>query len=193
MISYHGRATPAKPPTWGCPLLGLAGLSEMGGVSWAHPRDPEAPIHRSRLRYASHSSPQPQAAVKLHGVFSPGRGCLDCSPGLWIRRAGGWDRGALVNPFMHVGTYPTRHLATLRESQLPPPFGRASPRFVPGASPPPTGQDSRAVLRLTPWPPAMFLLNSRDPLVTATRGLHTRGHPFYRRYGANYPEFPSRP
>ncbi len=45
--------------------------------------------------------------------------------GLWIRRAGGWDCGALVGPFMHAGTYPARHLATLRESQLLPPFGGA--------------------------------------------------------------------
>ena len=42
--------------------------------------------------------------------------------GPWIRRAGGWDSGALVGPFMHAGTYPARHLATLRESQLLPPF-----------------------------------------------------------------------
>ena len=33
----------------------------------------------------------------------------------------------------------------------------------------------------------MFLLNSRAPLVTATRGLHDPGHPLYRRYGASLP------
>ena len=31
----------------------------------------------------------------------------------WVRRVAGGDSGALVDPFMHVGTYPTRHLATL--------------------------------------------------------------------------------
>jgi hypothetical protein len=31
----------------------------------------------------------------------------------WVHRVGGGDSGALVDPFMHVGTYPTRHLATL--------------------------------------------------------------------------------
>ena len=34
----------------------------------------------------------------------------------------GQDRGRLVNPFMRVTKYMTRHLATLRESQLLSPF-----------------------------------------------------------------------
>ena len=53
----------------------------MGGVSWAHPHPPEGVFHRSRLRYAPAATPQRQAAVKLHGVFSPHRGYLDCAPG----------------------------------------------------------------------------------------------------------------
>ena len=43
-------------------------------------------------------------------------------PVMWLHRAAGGDSGALVVPFMHVGTYPTRHLATLRESELLPAF-----------------------------------------------------------------------
>jgi hypothetical protein len=39
---------------------------------------------------------------------------------MWLHRVVGGDSGALVVPFMHVGTYPTRHLATLRESELLP-------------------------------------------------------------------------
>ncbi len=39
---------------------------------------------------------------------------------MWVRRIADGDSGALVVPFMHVGTYPTRHLATLRESELLP-------------------------------------------------------------------------
>jgi hypothetical protein len=31
----------------------------------------------------------------------------------WVHRVLRGDSGALVDPFMHVGTYPTRHLATL--------------------------------------------------------------------------------
>ena len=40
----------------------------------------------------------------------------------WVHRVLSGDSGALVDPFMHVGTYPTRHLATLRESELLPAF-----------------------------------------------------------------------
>ena len=39
---------------------------------------------------------------------------------MWLHRVVGGDSGALVVPFMRVGTYPTRHLATLRESELLP-------------------------------------------------------------------------
>ncbi len=39
---------------------------------------------------------------------------------MWLHRVADGDSGALVDPFMHVGTYPTRHLATLRESELLP-------------------------------------------------------------------------
>ena len=41
---------------------------------------------------------------------------------MWFHRVLRGDSGALVDPFMHVGTYPTRHLATLRESELLPAF-----------------------------------------------------------------------
>ena len=41
---------------------------------------------------------------------------------MWLHRVVGGDSGALVVPFMRVGTYPTRHLATLRESELLPAF-----------------------------------------------------------------------
>ena len=40
----------------------------------------------------------------------------------WVHRVPGGDSGALVDPFVRVGTYPTRHLATLRESELLPAF-----------------------------------------------------------------------
>ena len=39
---------------------------------------------------------------------------------MWLHRVVGGDSGALVVPFMRVGTYPTRHFATLRESELLP-------------------------------------------------------------------------
>ena len=41
---------------------------------------------------------------------------------MWVHQVGYRDSGALVVSFVHVGTYPTRHLATLRESELLPAF-----------------------------------------------------------------------
>ncbi len=46
---------------------------------------------------------------------------------LRVHRVPGWDSGDLVDPFMRAGTYPARHLATLRESELLPAFSGASP------------------------------------------------------------------
>jgi len=40
----------------------------------------------------------------------------------WVHRVLGGDSGVLVDPFMHVVTYTTRPLATLRESELLPSF-----------------------------------------------------------------------
>ena len=46
-------------------------------------------------------------------------------PWLWFHQAVGRDSRNLVNPFMRVTNQMTRHLATLRESQLLPPLTRA--------------------------------------------------------------------
>ena len=42
----------------------------------------------------------------------------------------GQDSGHLVNPFMRVTKYMTRHLVTFRGSQLPPPFTRTCLFFI---------------------------------------------------------------
>ena len=81
----------------------------------------------SHLRSADRATSQRQAAVKLHGVFLSRWGSLDCSSSLWVHRVLGGDSGALVDPFKHVVTYTTRHLATLRESELLPSFSGPSP------------------------------------------------------------------
>lgn len=47
-------------------------------------------------------------------------------PWLWFRQIVHRDSGILVHPFMRVTNQMTRHLATLRESQLLPPLTRAS-------------------------------------------------------------------
>src|SRR3970282_2156999 len=56
------------------------------------------------------------------GLLSPTEVCGLFVHIMWLHRVVGGDSGALVVPFMHVGTYPTRHLATLRESELLPAF-----------------------------------------------------------------------
>ena len=73
-----------------------------------------------QLRSANIAASQQQAAVKLHRVFSSRWRLMDCSSTLWVHRVADGDSGALVDPFMRVGTHPTRHLATLRESELLP-------------------------------------------------------------------------
>ena len=47
-----------------------------------------------------------------------------------VSRDSGQDSGYVVNPFMRVTKYMTRHLATLRESQLLPPFTGACLFFI---------------------------------------------------------------
>lgn len=137
-----------------------------------------------------------RSRVSTPGCCEAPRGLL-APPGLpglctWLRvqRVPGWDSGDLVDPFMRAGTYPARHLATLRESELLPAFGGASPGCT-RVSRTASGQDSAPVLTLSGSRGPMFLLNSRVPLVTATcgpRGMpQDRRHPFSRSYGANLP------
>jgi hypothetical protein len=76
----------------------------------------------SHIRSAKATASQQQTAVKLHGVFLFHWKSLDCSSSRWVHRGLSGDSGVLVDPFMHVVTYTTRHLATLRESELLPSF-----------------------------------------------------------------------
>lgn len=94
---------------------------------WPLPAPRRGRLIGSHLRYAPAPPRQPQAAVKLHGVFSPCGGLPDCAPAPGVHGAPGQDSGDLVDPFMRAGTYPARHLATLRESELLPAFSGASP------------------------------------------------------------------
>jgi hypothetical protein len=172
LISFQGGAAPAQ--TAHLPLFQRHRAGERCRQRWPvlHGRLPPPPERRgidgSRLRSAPPSTPQRQAAVKLHRVFFPRWESVDCSPtlrGFTGLQAG--DSGALVDPFMHVGTYPTRHLATLRESELLPAFTGPYTGWT-RLSGTRTGQDSIAVQNLSVWRLPMFLLNSQDPLVTAT-------------------------
>ena len=89
----------------------------------APPSTPEeVDIDGSHLRSVPAITIQRQVAVKLHGDFSPRWEILDCSSKLWVHWVQGGDSGDVVDLFMHVVTYTTRHLATLRESELLPAF-----------------------------------------------------------------------
>jgi hypothetical protein len=91
------------------------------------PRPRKGGFDASHLRYAPAPEGQRQAAVKLHRDFSPYGETRDCAPAQGVPGAPGRDSGDLVDPFMRAGTYPARHLATLRESELLPAFSGASP------------------------------------------------------------------
>ena len=100
------------------------------------------------------------------------------------------DSGAVVTPFMQVGTYPTRNFATLGPSELRPPFtGPSIESFLwllirdqhqgyPSLLVTSTGQASDPIHDITILLSPVFLINSRHPLFCAT--------PFDR--GPPYPE-----
>jgi hypothetical protein len=225
LISFQGGAAPAKLPTCRC------------SSATAPVRDAD----RGGRCYMV-ASPRPRRggdrrlpATLCTPVHTPATGCSKAPQGLlsplgvrglfahvtWVHGAPGGDSGALVDPFMHVGTlggarrtvsdavgvqlikfgwrtanlqnsyifdtiscyltffinppafgghrgpYPTRHLATLRESELLPAFTGPYTGWT-RLSGTRTGQDSIAVQNLSVWRLPMFLLNSQDPLVTAT-------------------------
>ena len=70
--------------------------------------------------------PTPGCCKAPQGLLAP-PGLPGLCTRLRVHRAAGRDSGGLVDPFMRAGTYPARHLATLRESELLPAFGGASP------------------------------------------------------------------
>jgi hypothetical protein len=171
LISFQGGAAPAKLPTCRC------------SSATAPVRDADR-----GCRCYMVASPRPRRggdrrlpATLCTPVHTPATGCSKAPQGLlsplgvrglfahvtWVHGAPGGDSGALVDPFMHVGTYPTRHLATLRESELLPAFTGPYTGWT-RLSGTRTGQDSIAVQNLSVWRLPMFLLNSQDPLVTAT-------------------------
>ncbi|CAL6111011.1 Conserved_hypothetical protein [Hexamita inflata] len=74
---------------------------------------PPSPFYNSKLESSS------------TGSSCPAEGYTRPFPSLWFREDTTRDSKNLINPFMHVQNYWTRHLATLKESQLLPPFTRA--------------------------------------------------------------------
>ena len=93
----------------------------MAGVTLLPPSAPEDRLRRLPATLCIHNHIATTGCSKApQGLLSPTevRGLF--VPVMWLHRVVGRDSGALVVPFMHVGTYPTRHLATLRESELLP-------------------------------------------------------------------------
>ncbi len=75
------------------------------------------------------------------GLLAPPSGVPGLCTRRWVRRAPpGRDSGDLVDPFMHAGTYPARHLATLRGSELPPRPSAALRPVGPGFHVPPVAR-----------------------------------------------------
>ena len=78
----------------------------------------KAPTYSTPPKPFSHC----QIRVKLNRVFFPHPSPF---PWLWFRWTAERDSGNLINPFMRITNWMTRHLATLREPWLLPPFSRA--------------------------------------------------------------------
>jgi len=96
---------------------------------------------RSHLSCAGGCRGHCRAAVKVHGVLPSSRGCSASSRSLQFHGIPSGDSGAVVTPFVQVGTYPTRNFATLGPLELRPPFtgpaipGEASGRNRPARNP----------------------------------------------------------
>ena len=93
----------------------------MAGVTTAPPPTPEGWLRRLPATLCIRNHTAATGCSKApQGLLSPTEVCGLFVHVMWLHRVVGGDSGALVVPFMHVGTYPTRHLATLRESELLP-------------------------------------------------------------------------
>lgn len=111
-----------------------------------------------------------QAAVKLPGSSLPARACQTVRWHTCFQSEGGRDSGtALIHSCRP--TINGRGYATLRRSQLPPLLTRAYRDYRSNPiSPTGTEQDSETVHTVSGLRFPMFLLNSRDPLVSARQG-----------------------
>ncbi|KAI3642087.1 hypothetical protein MP228_011642 [Amoeboaphelidium protococcarum] len=119
-------------------------------------------------------------------------------PLLWFRQIVDRDSGNLVNPFMRVTNQMTRHLATLRESQLLPPFTRAWLNFF-TLTFRALGRNHIASTPFSGHRNAMFQLDSQIPLVRTSSKLvdapsgrevltaNPQSQSFFQRYGSILP------
>ena len=129
-----------------------------------------SPRGSSHLSCAGWPKVHCRAAVKVHGVLPSGRGYSASSRRLQFHGIPSGDSGAVVTPFVQVGTYPTRNFATLGPLELRPPFtGPGIPSFPvqrqghPSCEASSTGQVSDPIRTLARWQGPVFLRNSRYP------------------------------
>lgn len=144
----------------------------------------------SHIRYATSFKSQQQTVVKFHGVLASHWKSLASAPEWSVQGVPVRDSEDLVTPFMQVAIQTTRHLATLRELQLLPPFNCPYPDWN-RVSDTVTGQTSPSIQGLTAWQKVKFLLNSRALLVIAPSHCTLKAYcvrdPLCRRHRANLP------
>src|SRR5919205_2858161 len=95
----------------------------MAGVTSAPPPAPEDRLRRLPATLCIRNHTATTGCSKApQGLLSPTevRGLFVHV--MWLHRAAGGGSGGLVVSFMHVGTSPTRDLATLREAEVLPAF-----------------------------------------------------------------------
>src|ERR671914_55541 len=100
----------------------------MAGVTTSPPSAPEGRLRRLPATLCIRNHTATTGCSKApQGLLSPTevRGLFVHV--MWLHRAAGGDSGALVFPFIHFETSPTRHLATLRESEFLPAFSGPYP------------------------------------------------------------------
>src|ERR687890_1380487 len=95
----------------------------MAGVTTSPPSAPEGRLRRLPATLCIRNHIATAGCSKApQGLLSPTEVCGLFVHIMWLHRAAGGGSGALVVPFTHPGTYPTRHFATLKESELLPAF-----------------------------------------------------------------------
>eukprot|EP01024_Parvocaulis_polyphysoides_P042701 TRINITY_DN38_c0_g1_i3.p2 TRINITY_DN38_c0_g1~~TRINITY_DN38_c0_g1_i3.p2 ORF type:complete len:258 (+),score=-20.28 TRINITY_DN38_c0_g1_i3:1226-1999(+) len=134
------------------------------------------------LHLLSHIT-RPNQSQTQQGLLSP-LFILGLFSKLYVRRALDRDVRNLIHPFMHVTNQMTRHLATLRESQLLPPFTCACSNLF-AFTFEALGRNHCVSTSSKDHHKALFQLNSRIPLA------RTSSEPIVLRKGSPPPSTPA--
>src|SRR5918992_4766045 len=95
----------------------------MAGVTSLPPPAPESRFRRLPATLCIRNHIATTGCSKApQGLLSPTEVCGLFVHVMWLHRAAGGGSGGPVFSFLPVGNYPTRHLATLRESEVFPAF-----------------------------------------------------------------------